>query len=80
VGLGFSALTLAAVGWQSPLQTVEGSHSNDNRTAPGVLANGVLTLRLGARLGRWFPDGSGGPSLVMSMFAGAGRRTGIPAR
>jgi hypothetical protein len=38
-----------------------------------VLAKGVLTLRLEARLGRWFPDGAQGPSLVMPMFAEAGR-------
>ncbi len=38
-----------------------------------MFANGVLRLRLEARVGRWYPDGNDGPSLVMPMFAEAGR-------
>lgn len=46
---------------------------NENRNAAGSLANGVLTLDLEAREGRWYPDGDNGPSLVMQVFAEAGR-------
>ena len=46
---------------------------NDNRIAGGHLDNGVLTLNLEARDGRWYPDGDSAPSLVMQMFAEAGR-------
>jgi len=66
-------LTLAALAWQTSVRPVERVIPNDNRIAAGVLAKGVLTLRLEARLGRWFPDGPEGPSLVMPMFAEAGR-------
>ncbi|HET7374413.1 MAG TPA: multicopper oxidase domain-containing protein, partial [Gemmatimonadaceae bacterium] len=45
---------------------------NDNRVTAGSFQNGVLTLHLEAREGRWFPDGDGGPSIVMQMFAEAG--------
>jgi FtsP/CotA-like multicopper oxidase with cupredoxin domain len=46
--------------------------ANDNRAGGGVLENGVLTLALEAREGRWYPDGDSGPSLVMQVFAEAG--------
>jgi manganese oxidase len=67
------ALTLAALGWQAPAPRVERVIPNDNRVVAGMLASGVLRLRLGARTGRWYPDGNDGPSLVMPMFAEAGR-------
>ncbi|HSE67071.1 MAG TPA: multicopper oxidase domain-containing protein [Gemmatimonadales bacterium] len=67
------ALTLAPLAWQAPVRLTERVIPNDNRILAGVLAKGVLTLRLEARLGRWFPDGNDGPSLVMPMFAESGR-------
>ena len=51
------SLTLATLAWQTPVPPVDRVLPNDNRIAAGVLANGVLTLHLEARLGRWFPDG-----------------------
>ena len=71
--IALPALTLASLGWQPPVPSVERVVPNNNSTAAGVLVKGVLTLRLEARLGRWFPDGAQGPSLVMPMFAEAGR-------
>jgi FtsP/CotA-like multicopper oxidase with cupredoxin domain len=71
--LALPALTLAALGWQAPVPRIDRVIPNDNRVAAGVLANGVLRLRLEARLGRWYPDGNDGPSLVLPMFAEAGR-------
>jgi len=64
----FLRAALASLVWQAPLRPAELVVPNDNRVAAGVLANGVLTLRLVARLGRWFPDGNAGPSLVMPML------------
>jgi len=64
---------LIVLGRQAPVRPVENVIPNDNRIAAGVLASSVLTLHLEARLGRWFPDGAQGPSLVMPMFAEAGR-------
>src|SRR5688572_7603228 len=46
---------------------------NDNRVAAGRLADGVLTLQLQAREGRWYPDGDSGESIVVQMFAEADR-------
>jgi FtsP/CotA-like multicopper oxidase with cupredoxin domain len=71
--LALLAVSLIALGRQTPASPVQGVVPNDNRIAAGVLAKGVLTLRLEARLGRWYPDGAQGPSLVMPMFAEAGR-------
>src|SRR5687767_11243148 len=71
--LSFPFLALAGLAWQTPAVPVDRVIPNDNRLAAGVLAKGILTLRLEARLGRWFPDGAQGPSLVMPMFAEAGR-------
>jgi manganese oxidase len=51
---------------------------NDNRVAAGTLRDGVLTLRLEARRARWAPDGDGGPSLVLPMFAQAGQQPQNP--
>jgi hypothetical protein len=73
MSLALSILTLTSFDWQAPARPVDRVIPNDNRVAAGVLAKGVLTLRLEARLGHWFPDGAQGPSLVMPMFAEAGR-------
>src|SRR6185503_15312828 len=72
VSLALPVLTITAFGWQAPLRSVDRVAPNDNRVAAGTRANGVLTLHLEARLGRWFPDGNEGQSLVLPMFAEAG--------
>ena len=46
---------------------------NDNRSPTGRLQDGVLTLRLELREGRWYPDEDGGPSLVVQVFAEEGQ-------
>jgi FtsP/CotA-like multicopper oxidase with cupredoxin domain len=71
--LALPALALTALAWQTPIRPVERVIPNDNRIAAGAFAKGVLTLRLEVRLGRWYPDGPQGPSLVMPMFAEVGR-------
>ncbi|HKF68866.1 MAG TPA: multicopper oxidase domain-containing protein, partial [Vicinamibacterales bacterium] len=47
---------------------IEHVSSNDNRTSAGTLANGVLTLHLEARTGRWFPDGDQQPGVGVNAF------------
>jgi FtsP/CotA-like multicopper oxidase with cupredoxin domain len=52
---------------------------NDNRTAAGVLRNGVLTVRLEARAGEWRPDGADTPGVIVHAFAEVGKPLQIPA-
>ena len=51
---------------------------NDNRTGGGVLREGVLTIRLDARLGDWRPDGDTDPGIIVAAFAEEGRAPQIP--
>ena len=51
---------------------------NDNRAAVGVLANGVLTVRLVARSAAWYPDGRDGCGLTVHAFAEEGQAPRIP--
>ena len=52
---------------------------NDNRVAAGTLENGVLTVRLDARMGQWRPDGETDPAIVIRAFAEEGKALQIPA-
>ncbi len=52
--------------------------ANNNRSPAGKLQDGVLTLHLELREGRWYPDEDGGPSLIVQVFAEEGRRPEIP--
>lgn len=51
---------------------------NDNRTPAGVLRGTVLTLRLVARTGMWYPDGDSAPGAEVHAFAEEGRAPRIP--
>jgi len=51
---------------------------NDNRASAGILANGVLTIRLEARNGEWHPDREIDPSLMVRAFAEEGKPASIP--
>ena len=42
--------------------------ANDNRHPAGILANGVLNVRLFARQGQWRPEESDGPTLDVAAF------------
>ena len=46
--------------------------ANDNRTPAGELRNGVLSLRLELREGRWYPENDGGAYRDVYAFAEAG--------
>ena len=52
--------------------------ANDNRRAAGFLRDGVLTLKLEAVRGMWFPDGDNDPGIDHPAFAERGRAPSIP--
>ncbi len=64
-----------ALGAQGPAPVVQ---ANDNRTAGGHLAGGVLTLQLEIREARWYPENPVGASVVIPVFAEAGKAPQIP--
>jgi manganese oxidase len=47
--------------------------SNDNRQAAGRLEGGVLSLRMEAREGKWYPDGPNGMVRAVAAFAEEGK-------
>jgi FtsP/CotA-like multicopper oxidase with cupredoxin domain len=51
---------------------------NDNRAAAGTQADGVLTIRLEARLGTWHPDRDTDPGVVVKAFAVDGGPLQVP--
>lgn len=51
---------------------------NNNRRTAGTLANGILTVRLEARDGHWYPDGPSGAALPTAAFAEVGRALETP--
>jgi FtsP/CotA-like multicopper oxidase with cupredoxin domain len=63
--------------WQRQ-QSNEHIAANDNRVAGGRLSAGVLTIRLEARTGQWFPDGDDKPGVTVKAFAIDGGPLQIP--
>ncbi|CAN5344350.1 hypothetical protein BH18GEM1_BH18GEM1_11600 [soil metagenome] len=57
---------------------VERILANGNRGLAGTLREGVLTVRLEVRTGRWFPEADDGPSLVVQAFGEEGGPLQIP--
>ena len=57
---------------------VDRVNPNDNRAGAGTLRDGVLTLRLEARLGDWHPDGDEAPGAELPAFAEIGKAPQIP--
>lgn len=51
---------------------------NDNRRPAGVLRQGVLQLKLQARVAMWYPDGDESPGTPMPAFAEEGKVARIP--
>lgn len=51
---------------------------NDNRQPAGTLRDGVLTVRLEARVGDWHPDGDDAPGAELPAFAEPGKPPQIP--
>jgi FtsP/CotA-like multicopper oxidase with cupredoxin domain len=52
--------------------------TNDNRHSAGNLKNGVLTVRLETRAGRWYPEGEQGRALDVGAFAEEGKAPSTP--
>jgi manganese oxidase len=52
--------------------------THENRTAAGVLRDGVLELRLEVRTGMWYPEAEAGPAVEVQAFAEAGGPLLIP--
>src|SRR5829696_1194625 len=73
-----AAFAVTAVACRTSVGSLEDVAPNDNRLAAGTLSGGELTLRLEAKRARWSPDRDKGPSLVMPMFAEAGRQPQNP--
>jgi FtsP/CotA-like multicopper oxidase with cupredoxin domain len=57
------------------LETIE---PNDNRRPAGVLKDGVLTLKLEAREGVWYPETPVNPGMVVYAFAEEGKPLQMP--
>ena len=51
---------------------------NDNRIPAGVFHGDVLTLRLVARVARWYPDGDAAPGALVQAFAEEGHAPLVP--
>lgn len=52
---------------------------NDNRISAGILKDGVLTVRLEARMGEWHPDREADPGVMVQAFGEQGKSPQIPA-
>ena len=52
--------------------------TNDNRRAAGAMSDGVLTVHLDARVGRWHPDRDSDPGVLVNAFAVDGGALQIP--
>ena len=52
---------------------------NDNRHPGGTLADGVLTLRLRASRGTWYPEGPDGPGLSIEAFGEGTASLSVPS-
>ncbi|HTE47337.1 MAG TPA: multicopper oxidase domain-containing protein [Gemmatimonadaceae bacterium] len=61
-----------------PAPVASAAVPNDNRIATGTLRDGVLTLRLVARIAAWRPDGPAGCALGVNAFAEEDRPARIP--
>ena len=80
-----TAILLGGLAWQAesqtpitraePIANTEGLPTvsiNDNRWPAGQFENGILTVKLDARNGMWYPEGPDGPGLPVAAFAEAG--------
>ena len=75
-GIAFLVAFLpCSIGAQSTLERIT---SNDNRTPAGTLRNGVLTLTLEVRNGRWYPEADTGASVPIQAFAEPGKAASTP--
>ena len=69
------AIACLALTPRSGLETIS---SNDNRTSAGTFRDGVLSVRLVAAPGIWFPEGQEGRGHQVYAFGEAGRKRSNP--
>jgi FtsP/CotA-like multicopper oxidase with cupredoxin domain len=69
---------LVATAAAPPPRAPEKILPNDNRQPAGTLANGVLTVKLETRQGRWFPEGEQGRALDVAAWAEEGKSASAP--
>ena len=70
--LGIIALALSPLASAAPADNpLPAVTANDNRTPAGKLRNGILSLRLELREGRWYPESNDGPYRDVYAFAEA---------
>ncbi len=74
-----SLLVIGAAALPPPGSAPRAVVPNDNRVAAGRLAGDTLTLDLVLDSATWYPQGPGGPSVVVHAFAEAGHAPQIPA-
>jgi manganese oxidase len=77
-GLVLALMALGAGSGSRPSHTTPKVQVNDNRHAVGTLRNGVLTVRLEARVAMWYPDGDSAPGAAVPAFAEVGGPLQIP--
>jgi FtsP/CotA-like multicopper oxidase with cupredoxin domain len=84
ISLAFAAcLALPVAVWSqsstgAPPATPERIVINDNRRPVGTPAGNVVTVRLEARLGQWYPDRESDPGVTVKAFAADGGSLQIP--
>jgi len=68
----------SAVEFPHPAGPLPEISANENRLPRGKLRDGVLTIRLEARTGTWYPEEKDGPGLVVHAFGEEGEAPRIP--
>lgn len=81
--LGFAAvffvpLVLGSASHRASMPATQRIFANDNRSAAGVLRNGVLTVRLEVREGEWHPERESDPGIAIRAFAEQGKGASVP--
>lgn len=77
--LSVLAAAAAAAAWAQSGAVLPVISANDNRTAAGVLRNGVLTLNLELRKGNWYPEKADGEAIPVYAFAEVGKPLQVPS-
>jgi len=70
-------LGLLVAGMSAP-RAPESISPNDNRHTAGTLANGVLTIKLEARVGLWRPEGENGRAIEVAAWSEEGKALSDP--
>src|SRR6516225_6346660 len=72
------AVTCLVPGVMFAQGTTDDIFANQNRAGAGTLVNGVLSVDLEIRKGRWHAEAEDGPPLFVQAFGEAGKASQIP--